>query len=94
MLREVHPWLQLSISIIHPGWMYDGPPVLNDGWDMSWDENTIQPVPAPTAPQDWFCLGCEDLLDQCIDATYALKDELPPRKRSIMSTRCEMRWPT
>jgi hypothetical protein len=43
---------QLPLSLFHPQWLFDGPPVLYERWHMSWDG--AQQAPSPARDPDLF----------------------------------------
>jgi hypothetical protein len=36
---------QLPLSLFHPRWLFDGPPVLHEKWKMSWSDSVRAPTP-------------------------------------------------
>jgi hypothetical protein len=46
---------QLPLSLFHPGWLFDGPAVLYERWQMSWGiGDDAQRAPSPARAPDTF----------------------------------------
>jgi hypothetical protein len=74
---------QLPLSLFHPRWLYDGPPVLHERWEMSWKDgdNALRaPSPSrlPETSRSRFHGRGEEMVKGAAMETVLLLRQCPP----------------
>jgi hypothetical protein len=71
---------QLPLSLFHPRWLFDGPPVLHERWKMSWSDSVQAPSPTrvPEPSQSRFHGRGEEMVKGAALEAVLLLRKCPP----------------
>jgi hypothetical protein len=74
---------QLPLSLFHPRWLFDGPAVLHERWQMSWKtgddaQRALSPARAPNTSRSRFHGRGEEMVKGAAMETVLLLRQCPP----------------